>query len=1147
MKNKATLIVIFLFLYIVNGIAQIGNCSVNAGADFTICPTTQFEIESFIPEVSSEFSANPNFYWEIIEQPVGASATLSDEKIDINTPSFEAILNGLIIPGDYIYRFCVNSCEDGTIVCDEAIITITPNPPATMQVVDFQSCSNTITLSGNAPATGGSFEWIYNTGWFDGVESGNQITLTLKDQYPCKELAITYKLIAGECSNEITEYFNLINTDVPIDAGDDGEICMLSKQLEATYFKPCQEGIWTVVSTPLGAAPPVFADVTLPNSDVMVTKAGTYQFEWCTTGCVTGCDIITMTFFEPFTEGNSTKYNFCTFPEAVPISFETVTIPDPTTDTNVYTGVDGITTTETITTTYSLYDEELTHYDCIEIVSNDLAGNLVVDLSNCDETPASCERVEMSYSIECIVNTHILTVDDQGMVINEENISESIICPDYQRYSFCIFGEANFVDGTLPCGVTTTSLYDFRTGSSSGYFFSIISEPVGSTAEIDIGIISNLIPGDYTILAEPKINDVDFDFTFEVNADECLADKTFTITVSGEAEPISAGSDQYLCENETSTYLIGTPVPYSTYSGQWTQVDDNPLVTFSDPTSNAPLISQLVFGNTYTFQWDYVVPGFQGTCNNSDIVSIFVLGDCPAITGDCSNININFDESFSQSSDINLDISVNTLDNTQVIQSVNIDYGNGDIETFSGLENNSFNYQFPLEQIITTTVTVSVEIFDLNQNGIYTCTDTYVYTTPANCYIDAPVISNCEQFSTSDGAPLGTYFYWDDLLGVDVYEVLITSLDVDCCGGTQNGSETILETNQTFMEIPANYGTCGSVQVRAKCINDDTYSDWSNKMCWSGGCNDTSLTSSCEDMIIDMGQIPTVASSLSLKAYVTMHNSNPELEIIGTNITWGNGQVTNNIGDSYSFTHEYINTFAVSQIYNINIVVTLINTETGMIYYCEHSNSLTLMSILGTDGSCPTPEDPYQPESEFIYDSVQVVWDRVKQASMYEVSLYEGSIEGCLTRPRLLKRIKTRKNSLNITDLDRKKCYSWTIRTVCESIREVKYSRETHLQPIKFYKKMHSNLIKYRKIEEPLLKVYPNPTSNMLYIDIDNSINIEAPIKVKLINKLGVKVLERELNQHQNIQHLGDLMEGLYFLQYRIHNNYYTQKVFITN
>ena len=66
-------------------------------------------------------------------------------------------------------------------------------------------------------------------------------------------------------------------------------------------------------------------------------------------------------------------------------------------------------------------------------------------------------------------------------------------------------------------------------------------------------------------------------------------------------------------------------------------------------------------------------------------------------------------------------------------------------------------------------------------------------------------------------------------------------------------------------------------------------------------------------------------------------------------------------------------------------------------------------------------------------------------------------------------------------------------------------------------------------VNEPTLKVYPNPTSNVINIKLIRNDITNA--EVKLYNVKGQLVLQKELNETQvNTLELGNMTEGFYIL-----------------
>jgi gliding motility-associated-like protein len=104
-----------------------------------------------------------------------------------------------------------------------------------------------------------------------------------------------------------------------------------------------------------------------------------------------------------------------------------------------------------------------------------------------------------------------------------------------------------------------------------------------------------------------------YSFVWTIINGTCISTDTISITVDSLI-PANAGTDQSLCETQTSTNLAA--VPPSSGTGTWTTTSGSSIGNINDPTT---LVSGLLPG-TYDFIWTVV----NGSCTSSDTVSVIV-------------------------------------------------------------------------------------------------------------------------------------------------------------------------------------------------------------------------------------------------------------------------------------------------------------------------------------------------------------------------------------------------------------------------------------------------------------------------------------------------------------------------------------------
>ncbi|MBK6701119.1 MAG: T9SS type A sorting domain-containing protein [Saprospiraceae bacterium] len=83
------------------------------------------------------------------------------------------------------------------------------------------------------------------------------------------------------------------------------------------------------------------------------------------------------------------------------------------------------------------------------------------------------------------------------------------------------------------------------------------------------------------------------------------------------------------------------------------------------------------------------------------------------------------------------------------------------------------------------------------------------------------------------------------------------------------------------------------------------------------------------------------------------------------------------------------------------------------------------------------------------------------------------------------------------------------------------------------------------EVSEQFIKIYPNPTSSVLQIELQNV--IENEIDLDLYNSNGVSVIKKKYDRNFNRINLviEDFPQGVYFLKIFINGNGYFRKILI--
>lgn len=139
---KTLKIYIFLLLLLMsNGLALAQNCSINAGANTTICGTAYMLSGSS----SSSFSGSPT--WSLVSKPAGAP-----DPVISNVNSYTPNVTGLTFPGNYVFSIS-QPCTTGTaksqvtITAPGDVSTFTAGP----DITNISALTGNVTLNGVVP------------------------------------------------------------------------------------------------------------------------------------------------------------------------------------------------------------------------------------------------------------------------------------------------------------------------------------------------------------------------------------------------------------------------------------------------------------------------------------------------------------------------------------------------------------------------------------------------------------------------------------------------------------------------------------------------------------------------------------------------------------------------------------------------------------------------------------------------------------------------------------------------------------------------------------------------------------------------------------------------------------------------------------
>lgn len=670
MKFFKTYILFFIFLC-AGSVSISAQCSVNAGANATICGTT------YTLDGSASGNAVGNPTWSLVSKPAGAP-----DPVISNINAYKPNVTGLTYPGNYVFRISQNcnssvTHNEVTILAPGDASTFTAGPDHTTTLATV----GTVNLTGVVPA-GYTAQWsaynIWRREYFGTTVNTNatfgsptsastSFTLTKKaDHNEDPAYVVTLRITSinnPDCYYEDTAIVRFIpNPQIVV----------------PTTYTRC----WNRTEQkylPVSATSPIFSSTTTgaagsTNSGTLVRMIVNNQ--------PSGGNIT----YANFNDGNI-RLNGVNVPGEYKIAFEITnaagavyTTPEITYimpaflpayntflvasepeqmmiyDTansggEVQCGIAG--STAPITFSFSLDSADpVTLTSSVELSGITPPGgapsNIVVTGSGTSVTrsatvtpPAGGWRVgtyeftvTTGGACEPLGQQYYIHVSDGARP--DVDVNDMVVC----------YPGSGSVSATVPLpaiykGVVNSSYfqdYDVQ------YDFTVISQPVGSGTPTyqarnlrlftqSSTIISNLtMPGEYVfkIRANGYNSRVEGFIQKEYECSGTSREGTFTITVSPQINA-NAGSDQSVICNTAVTLAGNNP---GAGTGTWTVVSAPSGATpvFANASLYNTAVTGMTLPGTYTLRWTINT----GTCTSSDDVDV-VIAACPTISGTVFN------------------------------------------------------------------------------------------------------------------------------------------------------------------------------------------------------------------------------------------------------------------------------------------------------------------------------------------------------------------------------------------------------------------------------------------------------------------------------------------------------------------------------
>lgn len=548
------------------------------------------------------------------------------------------------IPSNGTYRFVYNIQSPGCGINQDTVIVTVSAPTSsanagTDQNICAPSLPTSATLNATPPAAG-TGTWTQISGVTATIVNpslpNTQVNNLSRGIYD-----FAFTITNGVCSSN-ADTVRLVISQEPsaTNAGPDQDLCDITTgtnvQLNATPVSN-GAGVWTVVSTPGGAAP-IFSDVTSPTSTVRNLQNGTTVLRWSTAsgpGCPVFFDEVSLNV-SARANANTTASGVCnvttvtlignintdgTWTQVSGPNTATITNDNPNTfsaiASNMITGVyifrytlpavgscaasqDDVTVTisESPTVADAGPDKSL----CPGTSTTSLTGNTPTV-----GTPSWTRISGPNTPTESGANTTTISLSGliPGIYIYQYSISNGSCPVSTDNIAIAVTNDAVAGPDQTQCAATSITL----AGNSPVFYTGTWTQVSGpNTANIlNAGSpnsgVDNLVPGTYV-------------FKWTINTpDSCgVNDDDVTVVIDPPLDITGlAGPDQTVCEGGASITIGSASGPIGvTYSWQ-------PTSLLSDPNS-----LQTTFTGTGAGVFTYTLTGTRGSCTSTDQVTITV-------------------------------------------------------------------------------------------------------------------------------------------------------------------------------------------------------------------------------------------------------------------------------------------------------------------------------------------------------------------------------------------------------------------------------------------------------------------------------------------------------------------------------------------
>lgn len=576
-------LILVAFTFILFNTAKAQNCTLNAGADRTLCPGMPFELNGAVTG-----SLAQDAVWTQISGP---AVTISSTTMAGETA--KATVTGYAKDVLYTFRLSVK-CTDGSPIKDDVIykvskLTIADAGP------DRVECPGTINLQANPAAAGETGIWSVVSGTLPPPSPINSptaaVTLPAADKLGVTVYRWTIK--DGECeSSSEVQVRNLGGQSLVTAVSPISVSCYTvtaTQDLEASFAGAGngQQGTWSFLS---GPSTPVFNDIHSNLARIGNLVAGVYKIRWTVAGqCVNGFADVTIDV-----AAASQNVTYAGQP--------TITYCDGRTGT-ILNGVK------------PAYADEI-----VEWTGN--PGNppgAIIESRYTPSTSISNLNGVDPYRFTYKITNTVTKCATSGTYLIRYTSAPSVTLPSSPVI--------------LPCGLTSYEIpYTVAGGNITQW--ALVSGPANSTLAINsqFNTYRVAVPDKQMILGMDRIGTYVIRFRRYSNdasggCNDAFAD--VSIVVSGRPYTANAGTPQYLgCGTFSATLAGNAPQGNDIGFGQWSQVSGPNVATIANKNLNTSAISNLQTG-VYIFRW--IVSGGDNDCGNSQADVKVIVAAAPTI------------------------------------------------------------------------------------------------------------------------------------------------------------------------------------------------------------------------------------------------------------------------------------------------------------------------------------------------------------------------------------------------------------------------------------------------------------------------------------------------------------------------------------